>query len=309
MAASEITFRAMASQVQVIVVDGPARALDIARRATDELEYAWSRFIDDSDIARLNRADGQPVAVAPTTLRLVEAMRSAWTITDGRYNPTVLRSLVTAGYGTSIEDPAAATILPPPGDGGRASVTDIVVDHVGRTVTIPAGLAVDAGGVGKGLAADLIAAELIHSGSNGALVSIGGDIAAAGTPPEPAGWRVAVSDHLKRDQPQAKMFVSGGGIATSSTQTRRWRLDEHEQHHVIDPATGLPSTTDLVGATVVASCGWQAEAHATGLLLGGSTDFARYARAADIQAIATTASGDVLATDGVAPLLDRAGRS
>jgi thiamine biosynthesis lipoprotein len=55
------------------------------------------------------------------------------------------------------------------------------------------------------------------------------------------------------------------GAATSSVRRRRWG----ELHHLIDPRTGLPSTSDLQEVSVVAATGVDAEIVAkTALLLG-----------------------------------------
>ena len=76
------------------------------------LEDLWSRFITDSDISRINTGAGQPVAVAPETILLVETMKNAWELTQGRYDPTVLPILVANGYASSRVDPTATTVLP-----------------------------------------------------------------------------------------------------------------------------------------------------------------------------------------------------
>lgn len=305
MAVAETTFRAMASHVQVIVVDGSTNTAVIARRALAQLESAWSRFIDTSDITRLNNAHGRPVAVDPATVRLIQSMTEAAQLTDGRYDPTVLEALITAGYIASIEDPSMTTTLPTPlhtQTNDRQTICDVVIDHDTSTVTLPAGIAIDAGGLGKGLAADLVVAELLRQGAAGALVSIGGDLAAAGETPH-QGWSLDVEHHLDPNRVLTQIVFSGGGVATSSTQSRRWTHGTIEQHHVIDPATGAPSDADLIAVTVIAPCGWHAEAHATALLLGGSADFERYTSSTGIEAIATTSRAETLATAALAELV------
>lgn len=303
MAVVETTFRAMASHVHVVVVDGPARAGSVAHRALEQLESAWSRFVDTSDIARMNRAQGQPVLVDPTTITLLDVMTQAWRSTGGRYDPTILRALLSAGYVASIETDQVAAPLPPSSSGSTSSVDDIQLDRANNVVTLPSGMAIDAGGIGKGLAADLVVAELLARGAAGALVSIGGDLAAAGNPPDADGWTVDVEDHLDPSRTLTRLLFSGGGIATSSTQSRRWDHQGRDEHHVIDPATAAPSGSDLAAVTVVGSCGWQAEAHATALLLGGTRDFSTYTRDHGLQAVATALTGEWLATDVIASLL------
>lgn len=302
MAVVETTFRTMASQVQVVVVDAPPQAGAVAQRALAELEKAWSRFIPTSDISRLNNADGQPITVNPATLRLIDAMIGAAALTDGRFAATVLPALMSAGYTASIENPSAVSILPrgtsPYGGHG---LSDVRIDRAARTVALPVGTAIDPGGLGKGLAADLVVAELLARGAAGALISIGGDLAAAGEVP-PQGWQIDVEDHLDHESTLTRVAFTGGGVATSSTRTRRWinSNTRQNQHHLIDPATNRPSTSDIVAATVVAPCGWQAEVHAKGVLLGGTEDFHRYTTHHAIQAVATTTAGAILGTPSFA---------
>jgi thiamine biosynthesis lipoprotein len=131
-------------------------------------------------------------------------------------------------------------------------------------------LVVDPGGIGKGLAADLAVAQLLDEGVDGALVEIGGDLATAGAPVDPAGWLVDVEHPDPDDGLLCRLAISGGGVATSSVRSRRWTRDGVERHHQIDPGTGVCSTTDLAAVTVIAPCGWMAEVHATTALAAGS---------------------------------------
>ena len=285
----------MASAARVVVVDGPDRLLDVARRRLEDLELTWSRFLADSDISRLNRTPNEWLPVAADTITLVEAMQIAASITEGRFDPTYLRELVATGYGHSIDDPDRVSIvidLPCPDH----RVADARIDPLGRAIMLPNGLALDPGGIGKGLAADLVVADLLADGAGGALVSLGGDIAVAGEPPTEDGWIVDVAHPLGGPMTLATLAVSGGGIATSSTRTRRWTQAGVARHHVIDPSTATTSRTDLAAVTVVASSGWRAEAHATAALLCGSIGAVDYLDAHGVSGIATTAGGATTAT-------------
>jgi thiamine biosynthesis lipoprotein len=51
-----------------------------------------------------------------------------------------------------------------------------------------------------------------------------------------------------------------GGVATSTTLRRRWRSGQRPHHHLLVPATGASTTTDVVGATVVADTAAWADA-------------------------------------------------
>lgn len=271
---------------------------DQLERAVDQLRHLedlWSRFITDSDISRINTEAGTPVAVAPETIELVETMKQAWELTQGRYDPTVLPILVANGYASSRVDPAATTVLP--AGRHRIGTTDeVTIDRRRSTVAVPPGVALDPGGIGKGLAADLAVASLIEGGAAGALVSIGGDLTAAGVAPGPEGWRVDIERPDPGDAPLCRTTIDHGGVATSSTRSRRWVHEGRPQHHAIDPATGAPSETDLASVTVFTTSGWRAEAFATAALLAGSGSVIPFLDSHDLSGLAVTYQGAVLRT-------------
>lgn len=290
MAVTEHAFRAMASSGQVIVVDGSPGLAEGAEAEIGRLESLWSRFLDTSDISRLNRAGGRPTEVASDTIVLVMTMVEAWHLTGGRCDASTLPATLGNGYRVSIDDPSRSTSLPSEARHG-ADLDRIGIDILGGRITLPRGCALDPGSVGKGLAADLTATWVLDQGAAGALVSIGGDLAAIGTPPEPEGWIVTVEDPFDESACLCTLRVGTGGVATSSTRTRRWVHDGTDRHHLIDPASGQQAVTDLAAVTVLAPTAWQAEAIATGALLGGSETVLGYLDAHDVDGIATTHAG------------------
>ena len=299
----------MASELQIVTIgDDPAPApSEILVDLLDHLEACWSRFAPDSDVSRLNLAEGHPVRVDPSTITLVATMIEAWRATEQRFDPTTLPALMVAGYRASIDDPRRITVLP---DGAlrfddsavdRPTLDGIEIDLDAGTIRVPVGLTIDAGGIGKGLAADLVVDLALRSGSEGALVSIGGDIAASSRAGD-AGWQVVI-EHPDTDREQVgTIVVTGGGVATSSTRSRRWRHEGVERHHLIDPWTGAVSNTDLASVTVIARSGWLAEAHATAAILAGSELVIDHLDRHQLTGVAVTTDGDVLTTDDVAEL-------
>ena len=299
----------MASELHVVIVSAdatsPATRFDDVLELVTHLERSWSRFLDSSDVSRLNRAGGRPVDVDPSTLTLVTAMIEAWRITEGRFDPSVLPVLLEAGYRSSIDDSRLVTILPS-GDfvvGGYdeprgATLGDIVIDPRAHTITLPIGLAIDPGGIGKGLAADLAVAQLLSGGAAGALVSIGGDMVMGGAPPPEVGarWTVAAEHPITPEVTVCTLAVDAGGVATSSTRSRRWTHHGEQRHHVIDPARAAQSTTVLASVTVVAAAGWLAEVHATAALVAGSSGALDYLHEHELSGVIVDADGRVRMT-------------
>ncbi len=280
----------MASDAQVILVDPTPGAERFARSRLEELERRWSRFLPESDVSRLNATPDALVVVSPDTVGLLTTMKQAWSTTGGRYDPTLLSAINAVGYFTSVDGSGRTSVVAGPSAHG-GTIADVAIHDSAPAVTVPAGLGIDPGGVGKGLAADLVVTELLERGVAGALVSVGGDLAAAGTPPAAIGWPVSVEDPLDASRDLLTVAVGSGGVATSSTLSRVWTQDGDRRHHVIDPVSGECATTDLAAVTVFARAGWEAEVHATAALLCGSERALAYLERHELDGIATTLGG------------------
>jgi thiamine biosynthesis lipoprotein len=297
MSTRERTIEVMGTTAHLIVIDAPVAALDQAAGRLAELERRWSRFRPDSEVSHLNELSGVPVAVSADTFTLVQTALAAVRLTDGRFDPTLLAELRDAGYDRSFElldatagsrrDATAERFRPP----HRSPLDAIHIDTVVRTIRLDPGTAFDPGGIGKGLAADLVVDELLARGVRGALVNVGGDLAAAGDVPHPSGWVVAVTDPQDEAHVIATLRLGRGAVATSWRTKRAWIRDGTPQHHLIDPRTGRPAATGLAGVTVIAGRGWQAEALAKSAFLAGAE------RAEDVLA-ANGATGLLFLDDG-----------
>lgn len=280
-------FPVMGTSAHVIVVDGDPDLADAAQARLEELEAAWSRFRDDSDVARLNGAGGTPLAVAAETVTLVETAVTAWAATGGAFDPTLYDALVAAGYDRTFVDlPADAAARPSPGP--SPGCAGIVIDRAAGTVRLPSGVRLDPGGIGKGLAADIVVEELGHRAA-GLCVDVGGDLRVSGIAPMGGAWHVgvdAVGGLVLR--------LTGGAVATSSTARRTWRSGGVRRHHLLDPSTGQVAATGLQTVTVVAGEGWWAQATATAALLGPTTTDARAALDGRVAAaLLVTADGTI----------------
>ena len=266
-AAAELRFRAMGCDAHLLVVGGPPRLPELARQRVLELDGRWSRFRPASEVSRLNRLAGQPVRLSPATLGLVRRALDGARVTGGRFDPTVLGDLLRAGYDRSFEllgdrPPAGGSPL-------RRGWDRIVVDEAAATVTLPAGVGLDPGGIGKGYAADLLVEELLAEGAAGACVNLGGDLRVDGAAPAGGSWVVEVR-HPLRPEPAATVTLDRGAVATSSRVLRTWGPPDDRRHHLIDPASGRPARSGLAAATVLAAQGWQAEVLAKAAFLGGN---------------------------------------
>jgi thiamine biosynthesis lipoprotein len=292
---TERYFRAMGSDAHVVVVGGDDHLLDDAVRRVHQLEQLWSRFIDTSEICEMNRRAGEDVVVSIETALLVERAVEAWRLTGGGFDPTVLGAMLRAGYDVNFDEISAygactSTAL-------VTGCTDVRID--GRVVRLLSGTGFDPGGIGKGLAADIVIGEMLAAGASGACVNLGGDLRVAGCSPRGDAWTIAI-EHPWIGEPIGRVGLRGGAVATSTTLRRRWSIDGQPRHHLIDPATGEPSASDLELTTVIAAEAWIAEVMAKAVLLRGSVRAFDIVDDACVQALTIDDAGVIRTTPGFA---------
>ena len=289
-----LQFRGMGSDVHLVVVGGRLGLADEARLQLEGLERRWSRFLDDSELSRLNRCAGSPVVVSAETVLLVQRAVDAWRFTGGAFDPTVLGAVVRAGYDRSFERLGPT----PPGGVSDLQTGPSGIEIDGRTVQLRASTGFDPGGIGKGLAADLVADDVMSRGADGVCVNVGGDVRVRGHAEDGGPWTVAV-EHPWREEPVALLGLRDGGVATSTTLKRQWTVGGEQRHHLILPRTGQPVSSGLNLATVVAGEAWMAEVLAKAVLIAGSSAPFSLLEDTDVESLVVDDAGTVSTTAGL----------
>jgi thiamine biosynthesis lipoprotein len=230
----------------------------------DAFDTSCNRFREDSELSRLNESRGTTTPISPTLeLALGAALRAA-AVTGDLVDPTVLPALLALGYDRDFDELATLdsrhehVAVPATGS------TSIHLDLEEHAVTLDPPCQLDLGASAKALVVDLIANDVADSG--GVVVELGGDVAVRGEGPD-GPWTIGVSDRLVLDGREPRIAFRHGGIATSSTASRTWRVGERTVNHIVDPRTGLCARGLHTTATVSASDCVLANAFATAALL------------------------------------------
>jgi FAD:protein FMN transferase len=274
-----IQFRAMGSQMAVFLERDSLPAQRLLAQAPawfEEWEQVLSRFRPDSDLSQLNRTAGRPVRVNPVLFEVIyKALETArWT--QGLVTPTLLRPLESAGYAQSFDklttDRNAVINIPMEMAEklphlGPTDWRMIQIDAREMTITLPVGMGIDLGGIGKGWAAEQAMRRLEALGP--VLVDASGDLAVSGPRLDGSPWPVAIADPLQVQENLGVLSLERCGVATSGIDYHRWMKNGAWQHHIIDPRTGEPAETDLLSVTVIAADAVQAEAAAKAVLIQG----------------------------------------
>lgn len=252
-----------------------AEAAGMVREVSEQL----TRFDPSSELSRINSDSRETVEASPLMISFVEAALVAADMSGGLVDPTLLPELERAGYTGSMfgVKPEASGATPSPArDGAGASDVALIqsrretlsVDSEAGTITRRPGVRLDAGGIGKGLAADLVGQLMEDADAPVWSVDCLGDVRVGGTMRESR--PVTIASPFPGEGPIEVLELRRAGVATSGTTKRAWASDEGvHSHHLIDPRTGLPAESDLIQVTAVAPTTVEAEVRAkAGLLIG-----------------------------------------
>jgi FAD:protein FMN transferase len=258
------TVSSMGSRAHLIAGDSSSLLDDWAIPELERLEQCWSRFRPTSELVALRDAAGRWIDISPT---LEIALRKAQVLhrsTGGWFDPTVDVSAL--GY-----DRTFPSVDLHCGDAPRyqpALGADRLELGEG-CARLALGATLDLGGLGKGLAADLIATGLLERGARSACISMGGDIRAVGNTPIDGPWQIPVENPNHHGVTLGTVGLAEAAIVTSTTAYRRWRRDGQELHHLVDPRTGRPSANGVRAVVVIADEACWAEGMAKAALVAG----------------------------------------
>jgi thiamine biosynthesis lipoprotein len=269
----DYTFHAMGSDVRLLIGapltpsgPGPEAAAENARSFVLDFAHRLSRFVPDSELCALNEDARVEVPASGLLRAAVSAGLWAAERSDGLVDSTLVGDLERAGYTSSLDGSrppslaqalAAAPAQRPAQANPRSRWREIVVDDTAEIVIRPPGVRFDTGGTGKGLCADALAHRLGRF--TRFVVDCGGDIAVGGVGARLQPYQIEI-EHPVSGQSIGTVRVGGGGVATSGLNARIWRTPEGGfAHHLLDPSTGAPVWSGLIGVTALGASALEAE--------------------------------------------------
>ncbi len=268
----------------ILAGDGAFGEAAVALDEVQALLLGWhrdfSRFEPDSELSLLNADPATNVPVSPLLARLAQATVHAARVTSGLVDATLVGELEAAGYAASRDGEGTdlrVALSAAPARTAAAGSPDrrweaLSADALAGTVTRPAGLRIDSGGLAKGLFADVLAGLL--TSYEWWVVDCCGDVRVGGA----AGGRraVEVDDPFGRGVVH-RLSVAGGAVATSGIGRRSWvDAEGRPAHHLLDPSTGRPAFTGLVQVSAIARTALEAEVCSKAALLSGPSGAAAW---------------------------------
>lgn len=286
--------------------------------AGEEPDYDWAR----EETEREQNSGGIPqevlitVSISPSQYELLSQIwqvskdsGGAMDVTLGRlcrlWNLDDLAVLTENGSGTGqINLPTAEQIQAALADCGygRVQLAD-------GTITLPAGMQLDLGAVGKGIACDHISAYL-HSQPQiaGAVVAVGGSVVTYGKKPDGSPWKVAIMHPREEGNYLGVLSLEGEHyISTSGDYERYVMADGVRYHHILAPATGYPAHSGLCSVTIVCGSGLLADALSTACFVLGPEQGLALAQVYGAEALLVEEDGSLHMTKGMEEMYDTYG--
>ena len=271
---------AMATTFEILIAsdDTVAESAEYARQAAqaafheiDRLEKDLSRFIESSDVSRINKLGaGEPVRVSIDTFECLQLAGRIHDDTGGAFDVTI--GALLACWRASASTPRRLTVKEIAEAKARTGMERVALDGKSFTVRLKTdGVLLDLGGIGKGFALDKAAETLREWADEGwglqaALLSGGqSSVLAVGAPPGERGWTVSVGGDVL-DVPE-EILLRDRALSGSGTSVRG--------RHIIDPRTGRPAGGP-VRAWASSPSGAVSDALSTAFMIMSPAEIERY---------------------------------
>ena len=242
-----------------------AKLLEIASLEAWRIEDKFSRYLAGNIIHQINTAGGSSVQVDEETARLLSYAAECFAISDGMFDITsgVLRKVWKFDGSDKIpSEESVKEILP------RVGWEKITFED--QTLTMPAGMEIDLGGIGKEYAVDLVAGLIAYSSDASFVVNFGGDLFVSGLRSSGEPWQIGLDDPQKTGEGSVGMLkIERGGVATSGDARRFLLRDGVRYSHILNPKTGWPIQDAPRSIMVVADSCVEAGVLSTVAMLNG----------------------------------------
>ena len=267
-------WHAMGTQVRLTVRGDDAATAgeamrDAARAALETVEAETSAFRADSSVARVSAAagNGEWIATGESFDAALDLALDVAAASGGAFNPLVAPLMEANGFARRPSGRAAGAMTAP--QSTLLNLAKIERDPGACRLAV-AGMALDLGGVAKGLGADRAAAAAGAVAENEFLLDVGGNLVGRGE------WTVGIRDPRgQAEAPPLRVFTltDGMSVATSGNYERRaLRPDGTSVGHLFDPRTGCPAEGGVLQATAIAPTAAEADAWSTALFVLGADE-------------------------------------
>lgn len=216
----------------------------------ETFENTISRHKENSEIARINNAGGEPVTVSDMTLELLQTGIAYGELTDGAFDITIAPLSTLWDFknnpGNAPSKDAIADAL------SHVDYHNIQID--GNTVAMKdPKAAIDLGGIAKGYMADTLKKYLEEQGVKSAIINLGGNVLTIGMKPDGTSFHIGIQKPFgDGNSTITSVIADDSSVVTSGSYERYFKTEDGIIcHHILDTKTGYPCETGLLGVTIL----------------------------------------------------------
>ena len=270
-------------------------ALNRSKERIMQIHHRMNAYDEKSEISRINAAAGEGyVPVSEDTFRLIEASVDYSRMTNGLYDIT------TRPLSALWKSAIASKSLPIPYEIDCAAkltgYRDILLDRRNLSVMLRRrGQQLDLGAIAKGYAADEVRRILKEEKIAEAIINLGGTVVSIGK-----SRRIGIQNPFEKTGTVfAYIDAADQAVVTSGLYEQGFTVNDRCYHHIIDPHTGYPSSSELAGVTLIGSCAEELDALSTTALMLGVEKSIPLLQSRGIEAIFVTKDGEIYTTNGL----------
>ena len=266
-------------------------------------EEVLSYRIEGSEIWNINHSNGKSVSLSD---RLYEYLAEVWELSrksNGALDVTVGEVTRLWNIDAYADNPEGFALPEEEKLENALENVDYERIRIEKELGMPAGMTIDLGAVGKGIACDEIRSILEAQNIPAAVISVGGSNLIWGEKAGGQGWVIGVTHPREEGNYLGYLQLSENCfVATSGDYERYVELDGRRYHHIMDPDTGCPANSDVCSVTIVSDSGLLSDALSTACFVLGSKEGLALAEACGAEALLVAEDGSLTMTDGMKEL-------
>ncbi len=245
-------FTAMACPCEILINSSDEKLIthlsELAYQEAKRIEKKFSRYRKDNIIFQINNARGKKTSIDNETALILEFANQCYELSEGKFDISsgVLRKIWKFDGSSNIPTPSQVDKI-------KQNIGWEKITRTPSSITLPEGMEIDLGGIGKEYAVDSSVKLLKQNTDANFLVNFGGDIACPAPLNENTPWTVGVDDPKNTGKHAAgRITLYKGGLATSGDARRYLLKDGIRYSHILDPETGYPVPNAPRSVTVIA---------------------------------------------------------
>ena len=271
-------------------------ALELSEDRIKELEALWSVTDENSDIYKVNQSNGVPIEVSEETAEILQFALNMAEQTNGALEPTIFPLIsdwgfISREYNIPTEDELAELMK-------YIDYKKIILEE--NFVTLPEGMRLDLGAIGKGYTGDIMAELMKEQGVTSALLDIGGNIQMIGRKPDGNRWRIGIQNPFGEGN-LGVLESEDCAVVTSGNYERYFIGEDGKRYgHIIDPSTGYPAERGLVSVSIIAKEGKLCDALSTAIYVMGLEEATEYWKEnVGFDMLLVTEENEIYLTEGI----------